>query len=426
MGKNGRFGRDAGKLIGKDHDGRPGWKGPGCTKKSEAKSKPKSTKTPGENNALREDEDDVTSDIPLELQQIILNTFRDTFLDVLTPVTTLQPLLQEVKAALFERDFARAFGKREYLEAYSVRWSPVRALCYHRILLDMRDHFSGVTRGDLDLKTPQGLAGGEEEDPENDQTSDKAKAPALRAICFGGGPAEVAAFGAYVRSLQDASISDEFAPTLSEEAPSLSTRKSKVGMTLIDSAGWGNVIRRLSESLSSPPSLSKYASASAKAANTSFIPAGSLHSLFLERDVFAMTAKETKDLVGGPPKLITLLFTLNELYTTSISKTTIFLLNLTMATRPGSLLLVVDSPGSYSTAKLGAEDKTYPMKFLLDHALLETDKVKAADDDRRRESPPNWVKVVSEEAKWFRTPEGLRYTIPLENMRYQLHMYRRV
>ena len=37
-----------------------------------------------------------------------------------------------------------------------------------------------------------------------------------------------------------------------------------------------------------------------------------------------------------------------------------------------------------------------------------------------------WEKVVDEESKWFRLPPGLRYPIELENMRYQIHLYRRL
>jgi 25S rRNA (uracil2843-N3)-methyltransferase len=126
------------------------------------------------------------------------------------------------------------------------------------------------------------------------------------------------------------------------------------------------------------------------------------------------------------PMLLTLLFTLNELYTTSIGKTTAFLLKLTMAVKPGSLLLVVDSPGSYSETKLGSEAKKYPMSWLMDHTLLEPEDSQEGPKGGKNESPASWVKIVSEEAKWFRIPEELRYPIPLENMRYQMHLYRRV
>jgi 25S rRNA (uracil2843-N3)-methyltransferase len=107
-------------------------------------------------------------------------------------------------------------------------------------------------------------------------------------------------------------------------------------------------------------------------------------------------------------------FTLNELYTTAgIGKTTQFLKNLGKVLASDSLVLVVDSPGSYSEAALGKEKKKYPMQWLLDHTLVETD------------TPGySWDKLQSDDSLWFRLPEDLSYPIPLENMRYQMHLFR--
>jgi 25S rRNA (uracil2843-N3)-methyltransferase len=93
---------------------------------------------------------------------------------------------------------------------------------------------------------------------------------------------------------------------------------------------------------------------------------------------------------------------------------------MTAAVKPGSLLLVMDSPGSYSETIVGNEAKKYPMQWLLDHTLLETQKLGA------NESIPQWEKLISEDSKWFRIAETLHYPIPLENMRYQIHLYRRL
>ena len=35
-----------------------------------------------------------------------------------------------------------------------------------------------------------------------------------------------------------------------------------------------------------------------------------------------------------------------------------------------------------------------------------------------------WEKLESADSVWFRLAEGLRYPIQLENMRYQMHLYR--
>lgn len=115
-----------------------------------------------------------------------------------------------------------------------------------------------------------------------------------------------------------------------------------------------------------------------------------------------------------------MMFTLNELYSTSVSKTQRLLFELTVATRPGTLLLVVDSPGSYSTVTINGAEKKYPMQWLLDHTLLEASR-------KTRVLPPgdHWTKVLTDESRWFRLPKGLDYPIELENMRYQIHLYRR-
>lgn len=383
MGKNGRFGKDYGRVVGKDSPSRPGWKGPGYVKKAEPPAKAKapvaeSTKAASE------------SMIPIELQQLLLNIFRNTFPGVLTS-GTLQPLLQDVKAALYERDFSRAFGKQEYLEAYSVRWSPSRALCYSSILVDLQKHLTELNKS------------------------------TLKVVCFGGGAAEVVAFGGFLRFSHDTSAP---APegTAAEAIANLSIddKGPEIDLLLVDTAQWGDVVQMLDQALATPPPLSKYASSSAREANSSLIAPGSIITTFRPDDVLGLSQSQLDDIVGKGPMLLTLLFTLNELYTTSIGKTTAFILNLTSSTKPGTLLLVVDSPGSYSETVVGTEAKRYPMQWLLDHILLGTEKT------RGEESAANWLKVFSDDSRWFRLPDGLRYPIPLENMRYQISLYRRL
>ncbi|PLB35050.1 25S rRNA (uracil2843-N3)-methyltransferase [Aspergillus candidus] len=136
------------------------------------------------------------------------------------------------------------------------------------------------------------------------------------------------------------------------------------------------------------------------------------------------TKKET-------PTIITLMFTLNELFSTSMAKATSLLLRITDLVHPGSLLLVVDSPGSYSTLRLarqssgdgsgdqeGAPERRYPMKFLLDHALLSV-------------AGGKWERVYSRDSRWWRREASrLSYVVGegagLEDMRFQVHLYRRV
>jgi 25S rRNA (uracil2843-N3)-methyltransferase len=429
MGKNGRFGKDYGTVVGKDTRSRPGWKGPGYVKKTEPPLKSK--------RATQDEKADaevvLEPAIPAELQQLLLNVYQNSFPSVLLS-DTLQTLLQEVKKALYERDFTRAFGKDEFLEAYSIRWSPSRTLCYQSILVDLQKHLAEVLPA---CKLIQ---------PDLDIESAPDAKPTMRAICFGGGAAEVVAFGGFLRYLQDAlsrqSVSEDCLAasdglvklSLRDNDPdndpnqqmssknciSVLDSRTKIDLLLVDTAQWQDVVHKLHESLTTPPPLSKYASSSAKEANEALTEMADFNTTFLKDDMLGMSESQLVDAAGQQPVLLTLLFTLNELYTSSIGKTTTFLLNLTAAVTPGSLLLVVDSPGSYSEAAVGTEAKKYPMHWLLDHTLLETQK------SGGKESPAEWVKLVSEDSKWFRMPENLRYPIPLENMRYQMHLYRRL
>ncbi|KIN05500.1 hypothetical protein OIDMADRAFT_113727 [Oidiodendron maius Zn] len=375
MGKNGRFGKDYGKVVGKDSPSRPGWKGPGYVKKSEPPAKAKAkTSSPESLNVASEPV------IPSELQQLLLDIFRNTFPEILA-ADTLQSMLQDVKTALYDRDFSRAFGKPEFLTAYSVRWSPSRALCYLFILAGIQELLAQLMC--LDAEEQKDLA------------SPSTRKSSLKVVCFGGGAAEVIAFGGFLNG------------------PS-------INLHLVDTAQWGDAVQMLSSGLHTPPPLSKYASSAAREANSALLPAGSITTTFQAKDILDLSQDHLNYIIGKRPILLTLFFTLNELYAASIGKTTALLLKLTLVAKPGTLLLVVDSPGSYSETTVGKDAKKYPIQWLLDHALLETEK------SRGEESTASWRKLFSDDSRWFRLPDGLRYPIPLENMRYQISLYQRL
>ncbi|KXJ91075.1 hypothetical protein Micbo1qcDRAFT_195879 [Microdochium bolleyi] len=430
-------------------------------------------------------------------QQRLLDIFRDSFRPALEH-ESFSTVLQEIKQALYERDFERAFGEPRHLEVYAARWSPTRALCYARILDEMRDELEQMTQStsDDDIRsehsdTAEGdLAEGVQEPDikEADQTLEDQPEPRpscpLQVLAIGGGAAEIVAFGSYMSQLP----SDQSGH-----------------ITLLDVGPWGEVVQTLHAHVTTPPVLSKYANAAAKAANAALVaPPEKFTSSFVQRDILDVgsSAEDLRGLLSSPgpatepetagavvstatgsprtaaaqPILITLLFTLNELYTTSgIGKTTKFLRNLTAVAAPGTLLLVVDSPGSYSEASVGKEGakKKYPMQWLLEHTLLESqrdaEKRRAAAARRRKAQEKGdeqgaaegqsqdsvegqgrqpageekedenteaavtaggvaWEKVEahSHDSVWFRMPENLRYPIALENMRYQMHVYRAV
>ncbi|KAL1646110.1 hypothetical protein SLS58_003530 [Diplodia intermedia] len=341
---------------------------------------------------------EVSAKIPLELQQLLLNVFRNAFPSRFG--SDLKPLLQEVKQHLYNRDFLTAFGKAEYLEAYAVRWSPSRALGYLQIFNDLDQHF-------LTIKEP---GSGDSGNP-------------WRVVCLGGGAgAEIVGLAGLLRqlvrkeTLSESTQDEGLSPDAAMPAPT----QPLFEISVIDIANWTPVVTNLQSAITTAPTLSQYASTAAKENNVELLSPHLFTTASLQQDVLTMPAEDLSAQLHNAD-LITLMFTLNELYSTSLAKTQAFLMRLTSILQQGSLLLVVDSPGSYSTVTLNGAEKQYPMHWLLDHTLLSVPK-----DARSNKEGPKWEKVHSDESRWFRLPDGLKYPIDLENMRYQIHLYRRL
>ncbi|PWW78229.1 hypothetical protein C7212DRAFT_18929, partial [Tuber magnatum] len=168
--------------------------------------------------------------------------------------------------------------------------------------------------------------------------------------------------------------------------------RRELHLTAIDIADWASIIDTLHTGLTS--------------SSPAFISPSSYSVTFHRHDILS-TPSPPPTLLPPNTSLITLLFTTNELYTQSRGDTTRFLLSLSALTRIGCLLLVLESAGSYSTVEING--KPFPTGMLLDHTLSE-----------------NWEIVFKDESRWHRLPEGLKYPIDLENMRYFVRVYRRV
>lgn len=336
-----------------------------------------------------------------KLQQKLLSIFQGSLSTALTS-STFHATLQQVKSALFNRDFDTAFGSETFLETYAARWSPTRALCYAAVLDGIASHIHDMC-GVVIEENPasENDASDDEDEGKDDEEKSLAKDP-LRILAIGGAAAELVAFATFLA-----------------QHPTTTPTEGNV-LTLVDMAPWGGVVEKLREGLTTPPPISQYASAAAKRANTPLLddPERLRGVEFKQADVLALDRDGIAGLVGSEeePVLVTLLFTLNELFTAGgVGKTTAFLLGLTAGLAEGSLLLVIDSPGSYSEATVGKEAKKYPMQWLLDTILL-----------RKVDGVAQWAKVEEETSVWFRLGHGMRYPIPLEDMRYQVHLYRRI
>ncbi|KAK6007767.1 hypothetical protein QM012_004581 [Aureobasidium pullulans] len=350
--------------------------------------------------------------ISTALQQSLLNVFRDAC-NKGSPAE-IEHVLQEVKGHLFNRDFATAFGKDEYLEAYAARWSPSRALGYAQIFSDLTPEIAKL----LNQKSSDTKVTSQDDADLSEQLESKMalegsahSSKPLSIVCLGGGAgAEVVGFAGWLKYLRDNVPSSD-----AESHPDI----SKLDIFGIDIAKWDKVMQDLHQGVVTPPVLSKYASAAAKAANKALLPSEVFNVRFKQQDILDTDAAGVNDLLAGSD-IVTIMFTLNELYSTSVAKTQRLLYSLTASMRPGSLLLVVDSPGSYSTVTLNGATQKYPMQWLLDHTLLSPKK------NAEKGAPAQWKKLVSDESRWFRLPdEDLKYPIDLENMRYQIHLYQR-
>ena len=385
-----------------------------------------------------------SSAIPVELQQLLLNIFKDAFstqFDENLPAT-----IQNIKQHLFNRDFHKAFGSGAHLEAYATRWSPSRALAYLEILCSLPHLSNQLWDSSRGGATQSGEAehppGTSEEVAHDTHVGERATMPQpytvtptsrsgrTKIACLGGGAgAEVVAFAGYLRYLSSSATVGS--NSSQEKLDSGSATLINFDIAAVDIADWSTVVHTLSTSVSTPPSISKYASAALRALNAPLVDPESFTVNFYRQDVLNMDVQLMASVLQDTA-LVTLMFTLNELYTTSISDTTNFLLSLTYILEPGSLLLVVDSPGSYSTVDIGKSadvdespptPRKYPMQWLLDHTLLEASTIGSS---RNTTLGGQWEKLVSDDSRWFRLPEGLKYPIELEDMRYQLHLYRRL
>ena len=409
-------------------------------KNSKAYKKPRS-KASDEQTESRQPKQKTRPQIPIQLQQAILNVFRNSFPDHNS--NELQRPIQELKGYLFNRDFEKAFGRKDLLTAYAIRWSPSRALAYLEIFCDLKLISRCIEQGSSSANA--------EEETQN--LRDKSVAPAVRSgvlgssqqhrsshpppesmdinnlnvVCIGAGSgSEILAIAGYSNYLSsEGDLVKE--GVKNDDGAVENIPKFSFDIRILDVADWSYVVTRLCAGATNVPPLSKYSSLSATS-KSPLIESSSFKVSFTQQDVLKAEVEPLTS-VFQDVKLVTILFTLNELYSVSKNKTTSFLLALTYLMDPGSLLLVVDSPGSYSSVNIdkgskqpnGTSEKKYPMSWLLDHTLLESSNIGSGVN---RAEGVQWEKLVSIDSKWFRLPSDLKYSLDLEDMRYQLHLYR--
>lgn len=389
------------------------------------------------------------SPIPIPLQQLLLDVFKTALLTPPTKHDTSSPnpdepskrqdepesfdtksLIQTIKSHLYQRDFDSAFtdAGEDLLRAYALRWSAARALGY-----------AGLFRGVLGW-----MRASQDKSRDINSARTSRRGTGTRVVCIGGGAgAEIVALAAAWRDLASNTevegLGQRVAGASLEEGGNrgehtaqgenhVGAEFSGLSVAAVDIADWSSVVERLSSTISSAdvptPSTSKY--------QAPLVLQGGVSVSFRRTDVLTLPEQDLKDVIlenhteafAAGSLLVTLMFTLNELFSTSMAKATGLLLRMTDILSPGAVLLVVDSPGSYSTLKLGkgkdgaAQERQYPMKFLLDHALLSVAEGK-------------WERIYTQDSRWWRREAArLRYDVGegarLEDMRFQIHVYRRI
>jgi 25S rRNA (uracil2843-N3)-methyltransferase len=397
---------------------RPEWKGPGFVKKT-PKQPPHPVPSPSASATLNAQQ----NLLPIELQQLLLNIFRTTF-PICQDYEALKPMLQQIKDALSERNFEKAFRCLDWMEAYAVRWSPSRALCYVAVLAELCEEF----REEEWIKC---LFGSEKHDIEGSTISNGKFVRQSKVVCFGGGAAEVMAFGAILRHVLSisADVMTMRSPSLSESGCSSGSESSPfpllLELHLLDSTKWAPIISSLLFGLTTPPTLSRYASASARARNAPFLFPDILKASSQQCNILEASQNELVSMIGAKPALITLFHTLNDLLASSVAKCAAFLLKLTMAAPKNSFLLIIDGLDSSSEIIVGKDDQgreknTYPMRYLLDMVLMEK-QLSAAVDQKQ-----SWERLVGDQSRYFRIPEGLTYPVRLENIRFQVYLFKKL
>ncbi|KAJ9329692.1 hypothetical protein DTO027B5_159 [Paecilomyces variotii] len=442
-------------------------------------------------NEKEEEKIDLSATIPVSLQQLLLNIFKAGLLrssydagqengrggekEEEEEELDIKTLIQTIKSHLYNRDFDSAFtdANEELLRAYALRWSASRALGYAGIFRGVVG--SGILEFKKKREVDEGMSG--------DETVVKRRRRRRRdghVLCIGGGAgAEIVALACVWRDLMDEeergklerqgnetetekdggegggggdddaqSISSAVGEmTLTKEDPSrilhdkVSSSIPNISITAVDIADWSSVVNRLSSTIRSSDIPSSKAHPAPLLPPQDDSHEGSLFSIsFQKSDILTLSDAELRSILhkdNSTTILVTLMFTLNELFSVSMAKTTAFLLRITDLLEPGTVLLVVDSPGSYSTVTLGKskssttkpesesssepdkpQQRNYPMKFLLDHTLLSV-------------AAGKWDKVLSQDSRWFRRDAAkLRYAVGegagLEDMRFQIHIYKRL
>ncbi|KAK4047211.1 hypothetical protein OIO90_006274 [Microbotryomycetes sp. JL221] len=313
-------------------------------------------------------------------EQVLLSCLHQISKPYMTRLT-FGATMQQLKKHLFDKDYEKAFGTDDLRFAYTTRWVPSRALIYRRIF---EENNRVLTKSlGLSFSEPSGVAN--DNNGENTRPRKRTKVVQIG----GGAGSEVVA------------LSSWFAEKLVDEG----VTNVDLDITAVDTANWSSVLRAQQQALiTTYPQLEQ--------------PKPRLSISLSHADVL----NTTQTMIDwSRTNLVTILFTISELFLQSRTKTLSMLSTLSNEMTSGSLLLIVES-ASLSLIPVGTSGRSYPLGLLLDGALT-------LDKGRHQEERAKWECLTSEDAKWYRMPLGAEESYPgqqLENSRLVLRLYRRL
>ncbi|OBT85754.1 hypothetical protein VE02_05816 [Pseudogymnoascus sp. 03VT05] len=398
---------------------RPGWSGPGYTKKG-GKHIPRPPPAPKPVVIPPGDEHQALGQ---PYQQLLLDAVRKAF-PRCDDYEALKVVLASVEEKVSEGDWQGAFGSAEMREAWVVKHGAERAVWFANLLVKVvetldDDPLFAMLQGrrededEDDEEEEKEEEKKEEQKEKKEENDDEDEEEVLRVVSLGGGPAEVLALGALIRHFRPDACGKSKAELESGDADS--DAGQIIDLNLTNTVNWTREVSTSHEALLSPPTLSKYASASAIANSAPFLAKSALELEMQKFSPLEASQEEMGELVGEEAALITLFYTVADLAATSVAKTVALLLKLTIAAPKGSLVVVFDR------AEEGK--KGYPLRYLLDMAFLGK---KPSGEDQEEGVKPAWKMLLADEERVVKACDGVRYALALETAKAQVYVFRRL
>lgn len=372
------------------------------------------------------------------------------------PLHKLKQQIQEVKSALYDRNYDLAFGSLQNLKAYVLRWSPGRALGYYNLI--RKGSFKSVSdvtksaptntenkkQADTSSKSKNNKSNSKQKNEKGTKKQEATNAASsepesvnvigdiiynrfygldntkgaqasnettnakqnMNVMCVGGGAgAEIVAFAALLKD-----IVKETSQSTTKTEPITENQGSKVQMklTAVDIADWSPVVEQLEQSInkvwfSDTPKDNSNTGLSLSSLSLSNKP---FSVDFLKQNVLEyVKTPESRSLLANQD-VITTLFTINELFKADRPATMSFLqtLKLTCNKKSGNLLIFLESAGSYSNLQVGT--KSFPVQFMINHVLTSPieKQVKLGNEVVTRKKVL-WKRVYHTDSTWYRIPE---------------------